>query len=496
MVNSLKEIEPPSQESGGITGHFSLAIPLFLGSLFVLPLIINPNIFESFDQTYLYPRLWWIYVVILPSVLLMLFNWSSPWKGVRPPLTIVLILIAWLTITTLLNRAGWAGWWGQLDRADGVLMHMLYALVLLAGWRWAKQDHKWQQKLGIAILIGGSLLALTNILQQLHLMGVPNGNAFTGVTATLFGGTLGNRGYLGGAMALLLPFTIYQAGQVRIHSNLYALGVLLMSWALWGSFTRAAWLAGLLGLLGLLAFRVPWRIWGAVAVGFILWGGTTFFHTWGGTTFSHATDLLNAKVSQGIADNSGRTILWKSALYGIKEKPLFGWGTPALIKTFHVRPLPDLMQERGIQNIKSFEELPLDPNNFPSVRVIHQDGKRENIMLASVNKVHNEYMDYALTYGIPAALCFVALLTWAIWSSRLSAPGISTSLLAYAFYIFLWPEIIRFAPIAWLMMGIALSRSIRDEAPENGLTSPASASPAFPATSPARKATPQTAPAT
>lgn len=434
-----------------LTKVYSNAITLLLFTLFTLPLIINSTISLSFDEVYLWPKVLWNYAVILPSALLVIWQGRAVLKdrAMKPLYLLLAVWAAWLMVSSVSNGAGWPGWWGAPDRADGVLMHLLYAVVLLAGLTWARTQANVLNTFGKAALIGGALLASTNILQQLGVMGVPGEGAISGVSATLFGGTLGNRGYLGGALALLLPVAV-AAVRRSSHWSWAWSAVVLISWAWAGSFTRGAWLAGGLGLVWLavrLRRRVVVRAWLAVALGITLCLGTAELRG-AGRSFSAAT--------QDLTDSSGRGVLWHSALLGIQERPLLGWGTPALWQAMNARPERDLLIEFGTRDVTQIQRLNTQDQQAPSFFVTHNDGRREKAVL-SINKVHNEYLDYALTYGIPALLLFTALMIWAVWSGRSWAPGVSAGLVAYAAYLMTWPEIIRFAPIAWFMAGLALA---------------------------------------
>lgn len=430
---------------------------LLLFGLSVLLLIINPAVTLSFDDVYLWPKVWWIYGVIVPSAGLLLWQERHSLRN-SCPLLLLSTWAAWLVLSTLLNGVGWSGWRGATDRADGVLMHLAYAAVLLAGFAWMNSETASRRLLTQTVLICGSLLALTNVLQQVGWMGVPGEGAFSGVMATPYGGTLGNRGYLGGALALLLPLAV--ASISRSRSWLWAWGAtVVISWAWAGSFTRGAWLAGGVGLIWL-AFcarkQVPWRAWGAVALGIALCVVTAEVRGAGrGFSIPGAPSGTTA-TAQPLADSSGRKVLWNSALFGIAERPLLGWGTPALWRAMNERPARELLAEFGTTDIVTMQRLNTRKDQAPDFMVTGKDGFRHRVTL-TINKVHNEYLDYALTYGLPTALMLIALLGWAIWSGRSWTPGVSAGLVAYAVYLVTWPEVIRFAPIAWFMMGIALA---------------------------------------
>lgn len=416
-----------------------------------MPFLINPVITQSFDEIYLWPKIWWIYAVITPSALLLIWQ-----NRTQVHLSVATMLLggmtSWLLVAGLLLSPVRLTWLGPEDRADGIFMHLVYLLLAGAGLLWISngQTRYKTNFLSKVFAVGACILALSNISQQLGLLGIPGEGAFMGITATLFGGTLGNRGYMGGVLALLLPLALsLLVRQPRVIWHWAA--VVLITWALAGSYARGAWLAGAAGLVWLLICQSQLRrlrFWWPIFLGLALIYPAQMVGGNGGRSFQSV---------EAVADSSGRGVLWKSALYGISKKPLTGWGAPALWKAMNARPDAVLLAEYGVKDIQSFRRLnSAGATVAPSFVVVHAQGKPELITM-SINKAHNEYLDYALTYGIPAAIFFITLLAWAIWSGRTFAPGVSAGLLAYAVYLFTWPEIIRFAPIAWFMMGICLA---------------------------------------
>lgn len=425
---------------------------LLLFSLLALPLIINPVITLSFDEVYLYPKVLWIYAVILPAALLVL--WERRHYLVRSrTLTIIGLFLGWLGMTSLLSPPFSLFLWGAVDRADGFLMHSFYVLVLLTGlvWQTPRQWHSLQ------ILLTGmvTVLALTNILQQLHWLGVPGEGAISGVSATLFGGTQGNRGYMGGTLALLLPVLIWIATQEKEveHKWFVLFSITVVTWALAGTITRTAWAAALFGIFAIFWWRpASRRVWPFLVAGMLAFSLTV-------KLTENAGVAGNARTfggqNQALTNLSGRDVLWHSALTGIQQKPLLGWGQQALWKVMAQQETNVLLKGLIAPGDSVMKRLSSDPFKPPSFIVKKSDGTKEMIVL-SINKVHNEYLDYALTYGIPAALLFIVILGSAIWIGHTSMPGIAAGLVAYAVYLFFWPEIIRFAPLAWFMMGLAL----------------------------------------
>lgn len=424
-------------------------INLLLASLVILPLLLNPVISMTFDEIYLWPKIWWICIVVLPSAALVIWSGRVALKNddAFPLMFLLLVFSGWLVISALLTGNRGVNWWGPQDRADGVVMHIVYVVVLLSGWV-VVHETEMRTRLLIGLTVGGILLALWSLAQQLGLIGVIGEGALQGVIATPAGGPMGQRGYMGGLLALLLPLAIITAGRTRMRWWAFV-GVVLMTWALAGAYTRGTWLAGIAGVGWLAVWgwrKLPMRVWLALPVGLCLFAGTLALR-------EPVRDFGGAK---GLLDGSQRTVLWNSALYGIVQRPIFGWGAPGVWRAMAARPTGELLREQEAKDVVTAQRLSQSADEMPAIAVTLSEGKRV-VVRTPVNKVHNEYLDYALTYGIPAALMFTVLVGWAIWSGKRLAPALSAGLVAYAVYLLTWPEIIRFAPIAWFMMGVCLA---------------------------------------
>lgn len=441
---------PPrsTKQSSSVTSH-----SLLLFALFILPFLINPTISISFDEIYLQPKIWWIYGVILPSAVLVVWvgRHSLADREAHPLLVFLAVFLGWLALSAVITGNRASNWWGVVDRADGVIMHLVYSLSLLAGWVLARK-RIFHQKVLATLVVIGVLLALWSLAQQFKLIGVVGEGALQGVIATPAGGPMGQRGYMGGLLALLLPVAILTAGRATRMRGWAFAGATLITWALAGAYTRGAWIAGIAGIgwLAVWGWRMlPRRVWLAVPLGLCLFAAT----------FVMREPVRDFNGPKGLLDGSQRTVLWNSAFFGIAQRPLFGWGAPAVWRVINTRPVSEVLLEQEVRNVVSSKRLSVK-DDMPAISVALSNGKR-GVVQTPVNKVHNEYLDYALTYGLPAALMFTAVLSWAIWSGRKLTPALSAGLVAYAVYLLTWPEIIRFAPIAWFIMGVCLASGKR-----------------------------------
>ena len=426
---------------------------LFLLSLCLLPLLVNPAVTLNFDEVYLWPKLWWIYLVVLPSALGVL--WTYRRQLDKAVLLFFGAFLGWLTLAGLLTGPA-RSLVGSPLRADGILMHGVYVLVALAAFAWCRAEpENAPRRLERALAWLALPLSVLVLLQHFGVLGVIGAGAISGVAPTLAGGTLGNRGYMGGLLALLLPFVA--AWLARRPSTWRALVAFLLAGAIAATLARGAWAAALLGYLvwtlGTGSGRA-WKVHLPLVLGILL--------PFVPLTPGQPTKALNLQ-------GSGRAVLWRSALFGIRQRPLLGWGADGVIHAMQARPVPKVLRELGWapDSYSRYERVP--DQTVYRVAVVKPDGSRA-VVENSIDKVHNEYLDYAVSYGMPAGLLFVSLLVAACFTSWRVAPTFAAALLAYAIYLMTWPDVVRFAPIAWAVLGaaFALGRSARVEAEISG----------------------------
>ncbi|OWL98830.1 hypothetical protein CBQ26_01010 [Deinococcus indicus] len=420
---------------------------MFLAILIALPLIIDPGLFLNTESIYLIPKIRWIYLILLPSILTLIFLSGNFRKLCSFKFIVIFFIVFLLAGIWNWNDAG-ATWMGAPNRGDGIVMHLVYLAVSLAGITIASQIST--QRTFLYLATGAAVLSLTAILQQLEIVGVL-GIDLAGTSATVGGGTLGNRGYMGGALALLLPLSIWVA---RNRPGLWSYaGLIIVTWGLSATMTRGAWIAGLAGACILWITRqLTLKVILVLSAGIALSLAPAFFLP-NTTTRSFSGDSPTAIIT----NNSGRTVLYRSALIGITERPLLGWGGNALWKVMAERSDQELLAEGGAPAHVRAERRDFGVNAPPSFILTLPTGEKQWFFLP-VNKVHNEYLDYALTYGIPAAVLFTLLLGYGIWNAWTTAPVLSACLVAYGVYLLTWPEVIRFAPIAWFLLGLALAQ--------------------------------------
>ncbi|WP_407543702.1 O-antigen ligase family protein (plasmid) [Deinococcus radiomollis] len=432
---------------GNLQSVQSRAGLLFLFALFLLPLLINPVISLNFNDIFLNVKAVWTLAVIFPSATYLI--WCNRHRIDRITTGLLSVWLGWLIVADLLSARGLFLIIGAPNRLQGLPVYCTYALVTLAVFLWSKNNAQTGELLNRTLGWLAVPLGIYVALQYYGIAGIISGNATEGIAATISGATLGNRGYLAGCMALLLPLTATVASQSRWK----LLFVFLVGFSLTASLTRGALVAAALGYL-------LWMVQGnirhypihlALVLGLL-------------APLPHLTvgqaDLRNFGSSDGgqaVTDSSGRAPLWNTAMYGIQLRPLFGWGTGQLLNVMAQRPDAQLLSELKVQLTGRTATRLLRTQDTPlNWRVSGGDKKPEQVT-EPTNAVHNEYLEYAFTYGIPAALAFVALFLLGVARAWNRLPWAAAALVAYMTYLLTWPETVRFAPLAWAVLGMALA---------------------------------------
>jgi O-antigen ligase len=420
---------------------------LFLLALFGLPLIINPVVSLNFNDVFLSIKAVWALAVIFPAAAYLVYR---SWGRVDKQAALVgAFLLGWMVVASLVNGRGWLTLTGAPNRLQGLPVYLTYGLVALAAYLWSRRDAQAGEQFVRVLSWLAVPLGVYVALQYYGFAGVISGNATSGVAATIAGATLGQRGYLAGCLALLLPMVATFASRSRWG----LLCLFLTGFSLTASLTRGALLAAAI------AYAL-WFIQGnarqyAVHATLLLGLLAPLPHLTAGQ--ASLRDFGTGAGQQQLSDDSARSPLWNTAFYGIRLRPLFGWGTGQLFNAMAQRSDGELLRELKVplskQNVSRLPRMEDTPINWR----LSGGGERARQVTEPTNAVHNEYLEYAFTFGIPAALAFCALYLTGFLRAWKRVPWAAASLAAYLVYLLTWPETVRFAPLAWAILGLALA---------------------------------------
>lgn len=432
---------------------------LWLFAVLIIPILIFvPRHFTySFDDVYLFPKFVYLVCMVFPLSLFVLFKNRSIIRDYRL-ITYLICTHIFFLIGSDLSHMHLNNFLGADDRYDGTLTKLIYGLLLLCGIVIARKNIPY--RMGFLILI--IVISLSNVFQQVHLYGILADRGkdmlHVGVAATSFGGLLGNKGYLGGFLNLVLPFALFSTiaqGASKLESAIRPWAVYLGVFALLGSFNRTNWIIlAIMITVALIRSHRDLVIIAAATVSFLT--VTIVFDNGRSFTDNGESTLFNS---------SSRIALWKSAIHGIGDRPLTGFGVKAVRQAINARPPRDVVEDYleqthppivQVRKLSNPFRTDVDPLEIPGYFVKFSDGSQRTIYIAE-DKVHNEYLDYAVTYGIFSLLTFLAILTVIIHRASKTNWAELMAVLAYALFLFFWPENTRFSAVAYVIMGIALA---------------------------------------
>lgn len=287
-------------------------------------------------------------------------------------------------LATLLSVSPTISFWGSTYRHDGFLALLLYTFAYLM----ARNAHNIEKYFFKALTVTSVLVSLYAILQFYKIDPVPHEMYQMDWVGLAFS-TMGNPNFLGSYLTLSLPIPLYLYFYKEKRVGLFAYMILFL--ALLATRTRGAWIGSFMGLLSFLFYHQ--RTYGfkkqevkrvgsvllasfAVLVFFMLTSGDTFL-----TRFlSIFLDFSKIIRQEEGAEMGGsyRVYLWGKTLELIRMKPLIGHGldTMYLAMNEHFRP-----------------------------QIIYDFGRYMNW-----DKAHNEYLNIAVSSGIPSLLLYLAFL--------------------------------------------------------------------------------------
>lgn len=338
-----------------------------------------------------------------------------------------LALVAWMGLATITSVDPIKSFWSNFERMDGYinLLHLFVWFVITGAVLSA--SNLWEKF--IYTSIGASIVqGLFALFQVLHLFGMAPSSQ-SGARADT---TFGNATYLAVYMLFNIFFTLFMlaraAGERRLSSStqaLFGLALVLQFFALYATETRGAFLGAIGGLIvaalylaifgrGHKALR-RWALYGLGALAVLI----AVFIGVRDTSFIKNSSTLNRIASISLNDTTVQSRLlyiWPTALKGISEKPITGWGQENFSYVFNTHYQPAMYnQEQWF------------------------------------DRAHNQFLDFGIAGGVPALLLYLALFVlaaWAAWRSKLSvleAAVIVGLLAAYGFNnLFVFDNLVSF----------------------------------------------------
>ena len=412
-----------------------------------IPLVFLPNGSLGGETVFLVPKLSWLALVVVPSTL-----WLARRSIVSlRPLALPAALVTWMFAASTLHQHRAISIFGRAERLDGALPHVGLLIAALGGAALLASGRR--ASLGRALAVTGTAVAAIVILQRLGVIGNLTDPRASITLADMPGATIGNRGYAACLVAGLLPFAIEQAmTTARNQARFWAASGFTMAVAVGFAWTRGASVAAVAGLV---IFAVSQRnrrgravLASTLAIAGLLLGSLTSASALG--TEGAPADRAHAFS----AADSGRKPLYVASVWGIRHQPLIGFGAGGVLRAMQAAPPETVLRWAGLpardaqrsaeSNDQHLVLLSTNPDGTTS--------RYDNI----TTKAHNELLDYAVSYGLPAAALAALTMAVALWRSRRD-PALCGAITAFAVGLLTWPQVMRTAPVPWCLLGLALA---------------------------------------
>ena len=171
---------------------------------------------------------------------------------------------------------------------------------------------------------------------------------------------------------------------------------------------------------------------------------------------------LGAGQSNGVhafsAADSGRKPLYAASLWGIRRQPLVGLGAGGVLRALNAVPPETALGWAGLPAANARRSPEATDERLV---LLSSDSEGRPVRYDNITtKAHNELLDYAVSYGLPAAVLAASTLALALWRSR-SQPAVFGALTAFALGLLTWPQVMRTAPVVWALLGVGLATCVR-----------------------------------
>lgn len=382
----------------------SFAVPLIVGTNFFFPYVAPRNLFFRVVME----------VGATVLVLALCFGRKTLDLHAEPIFWSLMAFLGAATLSAILSPAPTHSFFGDFERMGGVWawVHLVVFFLLLRTLR----DQDWTLVLNAALVV--SLAVSVNaIAQHAGLMGDH--------TVTASAATIGNSGLLAGYLLITIALAGYLASAIARYRLYYLAAGGVNSLALVYAQNRSSVVGLVLGaVVGSVIFASlatgSKRKWTTLAVAGLfavavagVTAGIRAFPASGVMRYV-PTVLQRLAMTNPAGSDESRTMQWRAAIEGFKDRPLLGY---------------------GLENHNLIWSAHFDPGIYRIDTEIY-------------DRTHNQFLETLATTGLIGAAAFLGLwvaigvtLVGAFRAGRLSAPALAvlTGLqVAYATYLFFW----------------------------------------------------------
>ncbi|MBC2579952.1 O-antigen ligase [Clostridium sp. DJ247] len=352
------------------------------------------------------------------------------------------ILICYLTtvvISTVFSINIHNSIFGKFNRYEGLIAIVVYVVLYYI----TSKAYKFNKILFNTAIASSCIVAFYGICQYygfdpLNKL-VPNGWRFEAYS------TIGHRNFLGSYLTLFLPISIFAF--IKSKNYMYLISSSILFLCMLCIYTRSAWLAFMFYTFVLVFFIFKYKL----SKKNLIYVYTTFaiiflvFNFQNGNKLYERYSSINSDVKMLISTSdgfehggSGRVFIWDRTLKILWSRPLTGSGPDTFDLVFMGKYKNDVKTRFG-----------------------------DNVVF---DKAHNEYLNMAITTGIPSLMLYVTFVTFiiiraykSISRGNLYMIPILCSISGYLLQAFFNISVVSVAPIYWIILGIAYNLSRESE---------------------------------
>lgn len=421
-----------------------VVVPLGYSNLSWLPWSDGSLTFDEYDTL----KVFLLYSLVIAAAAIWAFSFIRHGTRLRRTRAdwLMIALLVWAVIATALSEQPATSFLGKYRRYDGLTTFAAYALVyFLSVQSFLTPDHR--RKLARTICLGAGVVAAYGVTQYLGFDPTPRSSVpFESRQAF---STMGNPNLLAGYLIFPLALGVALALSESLTSRraVYWSLVLVVAAAWITSFTRGAWIGGLVALaFVVIAFvrgrlRPTWVDAGFAVAGAAL-GAAIVAHS--SSSQNPITNLMTRALStfqfrEGSALQ--RYEIWRGALASVRANPVFGHGPDTFRLVFKRFGPREYVADAGWGNI--------------------------------ADNAHNYALQIASGLGIPGTLLLYGFLFYSLWLSARSAfsrlrppqalvlAGFWAAVVGYVIHLVFGISVVGSSVLLWMSLGVLLGPSSR-----------------------------------
>jgi len=403
-----------------------------------IPLIFVP-LDGKFDHFY-FPKLIAMFILVLSFWIFLILNFRKAGNFVDRDWInkVLLIYLVFIVMSVFFTDNLKLAIYGSPGRFEGLITLILYTCLFLI----ARLCPKINDKLLIMVFGTALIVSIYGIFQFLGLDPFPRD-----IYRVNWGGrsfsTMGNPNFLGSYLVLMLPISIYF--YILKEKNAGLIGYAIYLYCLLSTGTRGAWLGAIVSILSFFVlhfvyYRFKVEEFKRYIVLFVLSVAIVLifnFQTDGAllnrllTISSDAKEFLTKGIESDYA-GANRGFIWKRVIELIKNRPIVGYGIENLGETFKIYYSQDM--------IEIWDKV------------------------MSVDKAHNEYLNIAVTTGVPSLIIYLSFVVLILKSglNQLRKDNslvllLMSSVLGYLAAAFFNISVVSVAYVYWTFLGLIAS---------------------------------------